>query len=178
VVSVSARAARDGDRDVDMEIAAETVRGLLDAAGGSADHLEQMLDVAHRCDRRAVRASMLLQQRLRLGARLLHAFQAQIDDAERSVTALQSRRCEIEAIERALDRELATHESRLASVTGAFERRFERMVSAALEKLTTPLARREQRALELIRALESAADRAEAILERLEAAEGAAVGSE
>jgi DNA anti-recombination protein RmuC len=162
VVSVSAREAPP-DLDLTVQVVPETVRGstetlrgLLDAAGGSAVRLGRLLDDVRRTDAHSVRASMILQERLRVGASLLRAFQRQIEQAEAAITSLESRQRDLERVQTAIDGELSAYRSRLASIGDGYEQRFAAMVEAATASLLRELDRREQRILELARALDGA----------------------
>lgn len=86
---------------------AGTLRALLDEAARTADALNDRMRRAQELDREPVRASGQLQERLRLGARMLKAFQSQIDGVDAAVGRMTEQETRLAEAGRELDTRLA-----------------------------------------------------------------------
>ncbi|MHC5001950.1 MAG: hypothetical protein ACYTJ0_02405 [Planctomycetota bacterium] len=111
-LSVSARDVPLSDAPV-TETSVRLLRRLVDEAAMASQRFQDAMDGAARREARAQTASVSLQERLRLGARMLHAQQAQIERLERVVGELQSARA---AAEQALERLDTSVERRLEQI--------------------------------------------------------------
>jgi len=74
-------APRVADRQAFEEMAG-ALRRLIDEAGVAREALERIVQETRQGDERAGRASVLLQERLRLGAQMLKALDTQIESVE------------------------------------------------------------------------------------------------
>lgn len=72
VMSVSARCATNANAVADESI--DTLRQLIDEAGAVCQRMEHLIERAEASETRLVRAAHLVQERLRVGARLLTAL--------------------------------------------------------------------------------------------------------
>ncbi len=86
---------------------AGTLRALLDESARAAEALDDRMRRARDLDSEPVRASGQLQDRLRLGARMLKAFQSQIDGAEAAVGRMKEREERLAAAGQELDDRIA-----------------------------------------------------------------------
>jgi chromosome segregation ATPase len=71
---------------------ASTLRSLLDEAGNAVDRLESRIEAAERREDAPSSAAAQLQERLRLSAQMLKAFQSQIDRVQTVITEIVERR--------------------------------------------------------------------------------------
>jgi predicted transcriptional regulator len=86
-----------------------TLRRLIDQADAVSTHLQNLVERTSRSDAGSAKASVRLQERLRLGARMLKALQGQID--------------RVEAANEALEQQLSGLEGRLSQlIDGSCER--------------------------------------------------------
>jgi DNA repair exonuclease SbcCD ATPase subunit len=96
---------------------AARLQSLLTETAAASLRLQKLLDSAGRAGESPSRASAQLQERLRLGARMLKAFQTQIDRVEASLARLDE------------------HHEQIEYAGGKLEQRFQQMEALAEEKL-------------------------------------------
>jgi chromosome segregation ATPase len=169
VTSVSASATGGdacgrADHDIDLEPAA-VLRRLIDEANASGSHLQALMERARRRDAGSAQASVRLQERLRLGAKMLCAFQAQIDRVEETIAVLRAQQGESETAQRALLEQLAALERRVEGLAAMAERATGR--SSDLQALSHRAARANQRLSRTLAALDRRSQAARAVLEGL-----------
>ncbi|MHC4949191.1 MAG: hypothetical protein ACYTG1_13200 [Planctomycetota bacterium] len=79
----------------------------------------------------ATRATVALQERLRVAARMLKAFELQIGRVERGLDVLQERESEIRSQQRIVDEALETVEARIREALARFEQRLRDLAAGA-----------------------------------------------
>ncbi|UCD74014.1 MAG: hypothetical protein JSV91_09495 [Phycisphaerales bacterium] len=143
-----------GDRDIflaprvldqnSFDELAGRLRTLIDEANDALAKLQLRLDELRQRDLEPVKASARLQERLRLGARMLKAFQGQIGRVENSISELTSRKEDVEAVGRKLDETLAAFDARIENLTATSVGRVNELADEALRRFEQELAERRE----------------------------------
>jgi chromosome segregation ATPase len=122
---------------------AGAIRRLVDEAEAAAGRLEQALDRGQRRDIGLTRASVHLQERLRLGAAMLRAFQAQVARTDEAVAAAERRHHQLEELSGQIERRVDEAGRRLAAVLRSSMEGLDREVARhrdPIEQLETQIA--------------------------------------
>jgi DNA repair exonuclease SbcCD ATPase subunit len=119
---------------------AGTLQALIREASGAMDRLDERLEAARRSAAEPAAASDRLQERLRLGARMLKAFQSQIDRAEALVGSLDEHRRRTEALQRQIEQRFAEFEQRAAEATARAWRQVDNAVGEAVRRAEKMIA--------------------------------------
>jgi hypothetical protein len=101
-----------------IDPANRAIADLVDLASQTSDVLRALIDQGQLSERKASRAALHLQERLRLSARMLKAFQSQISRLESGLA------------------EMRDHERRLHSLEAQIEKRAEFMAQTPMENQT------------------------------------------
>lgn len=121
---------------------AGVLRGLIGEAEQAADRLDERLEAARQNAAAPAAASAQLQERLRLGARMLKAFQTQIDRAEAAVGTLDDQHKRSETGEAGLERRLAELEERATETIAEAQRRLDAVGDETVRRAETLCAER------------------------------------
>jgi DNA repair exonuclease SbcCD ATPase subunit len=128
---------------------AGTLRGLIEEATQAADRLDERLEAARRSATAPEAASTRLQERLRLGARMLKAFQSQIDRAEAAIGLLDEHRRQTAAGQAAITQRpgeielrFAEFEQRAAEITARAWRQVDNAVEEAARRAEKMIAQK------------------------------------
>jgi chromosome segregation ATPase len=120
---------------------AATLRALVAEARAAAADLRGGLDASRGTDGRAKSAVAQLSERLHVGARMLKAFQVQIDRVDAAVGTLKDHRSAIDAATADLDRRLGEFEAQVgagaAKAAEAAMERFDRHTRERLARVPT-----------------------------------------
>lgn len=161
VVSVSPKDAEPGvemsdhkspDRDVFLaprvldqtafDELSETLRALIGEARAVVDELGHRMDDADQRESSPAQASAQLQERLRLGARMLKAFQGQIARVEESLATLRTHQEDADTIAQRLDEALLAFDARVDEMSSAAAQRAGEAADEAIKKFEQDLADR------------------------------------
>jgi DNA repair exonuclease SbcCD ATPase subunit len=118
-----------------------TLRALVTDAAGSARRLIDHLRQASQMEARAARATGELQDRLRLGAGMLRAMQAQIDHVDAAAAQCREQQRQTEAVAAQLDAQFAQFQQRLDALAETFEARMRETAAATAAQLERHIAR-------------------------------------
>jgi hypothetical protein len=124
------------------ELAGE-LRTLIGDAGRSINDLRQVMAQTGAIDGQINGASNQLQDRLRLGARMLKAFQAQIDRIDSSLQALEQQRSQAAEAKQSLSAHIAGLEQRIVEAMKRFEASLQASSDAAIEMFGQRLRERQ-----------------------------------
>lgn len=113
---------------------ATTLRDLIDAADRSERGLRSVLHETGEVDARAGQASVLLQERLRLGARMVKAFQTQIARVEEALQGVDERQAMADQMLAQVDERIRGFEQRAENVMVELQQRLDRMVQEAVDR--------------------------------------------
>jgi hypothetical protein len=202
VVSVSARAAVD-DAELPLSMSATTevkarvfltprvidqeafddlaasLRALIDRADESARQLDQRVEQSAAAGRDHGRAATRLQERLRLSASMLKAFQSQIARTEAIISAMVSHEDSLRLAEDRVGHVMADAENTVAKAVddaiAQLDERLNASIDAAIERLEREVEARSERVRRAMKQVEAAALAAERLTELAERAEVGAV---
>lgn len=152
------------------ELAGE-FRALIEAAGRTLGELRQILGQAGAVDGQINSASNQLQERLRLGARMLKAFQTQIDRVDLNLQGMEQRRAQAEEAEQRLNDRAAAAEQRVSDAMRRFEASMHTAAEAAIASFERQLRESHPRFADVEVKLSESAARAEAVAKMVEKAE-------
>jgi hypothetical protein len=142
VISVSARKTAEGAMAA-VESDPAPLQ-LVDQAAALCEALAELVDQSQRSAAKADAASIRLQERLRLGARVLKAFSIQVARIESTLAQAHQRQEQIKAIEGEFEGHLDAISKRQASALAEFERRALEATAAAIELLDEHVKRRSE----------------------------------
>jgi len=147
------------------------LRALIDHAHDATGMLREALEHAQSDQSRAARAADNLQDRLRLSARMLKAFQLQIGRIESALEGFESyeKRCK-QAIDN-LNEQADAVEQRLRSNIQLYEQRIERRVEKAVEAFQHRVAAQVAEVDQIETQLQNMHERSESLQQMLESAE-------
>ena len=127
----------------------ETLRGLIEQANGAAQLLRDEFDQASGAKGQASKASAGLHERLRVSARMLKAFQSQIDLVQERITHLTTARKEAQSVSDNLQGLAEQFESRVADAAAIFEGQIDETLQSRLKRFDEQLTKREQAVVEV-----------------------------
>ena len=122
----------------------QTLRALIDQASGAAEQLRDEFDQASEAKGQASNASEGLHERLRVSARMLKAFQSQIDLVQERITQLTTARKEAQAASDNLNGLAEKFESRVTDAAAIFEDQIDETLQSRLKRFDKQLTEREQ----------------------------------
>ncbi len=122
----------------------ETLRGLIEQANGTAQLLRDEFDQASGAKGQASKASAGLHERLRVSARMLKAFQSQIDLVQERIGQLTAARKEAQEASSRLEGLAEKFESRVTDAAAMFERQVDETFQSRIKRFEEELAKREQ----------------------------------
>ncbi|MDY7109244.1 MAG: hypothetical protein SYC29_11475 [Planctomycetota bacterium] len=125
---------------------AGTLHALIEDAGEAMERLDERLEAVRRSAAKPAAASDRLQERLRLGARMLKAFQGQIDRAAAVVGSLDEHCRRTEALQRQIEQRPAEIEQRFAE----FEQRAAEITARAWRQVDNAVGEAVRRAEKMI----------------------------
>lgn len=145
VMSVSPHAPMHGQHamieDVNQKLLDEgramrdLLRGLIEQARTIAEKLSTLATSASEGEAQAAQAVVHLQERLRLGAQMLKAFQSQIGRIDHSLEQLKAQERRAEAAEAKKQQRAIDMQSKIDAALAEFSQRLEQMMQAAMEKM-------------------------------------------
>lgn len=141
------------------------LRSLIDEAREAAERLEAAQGPASE----PAQASARLQERLRLGARMLKAFQSQIDRGEAAVEALDDHRRQAEAAQAEVNRRLEDLQARAVEATARFQQKLDDAVEEAVGSAEARLAEGRDRLVNLEEIERTITERTQGALQQIEA---------
>jgi len=136
------------------------LRSLLDEAGGSSERLRKLIEQSRDGDRWAGKASIHLQERLRLSARMLKAFQAQIARVDEAVERMGQKQQALETARESMDESLVEFEHHLSATLEKYEKRIGEAADRAIERYDRHLDRHRDRLADIDAHLDDAGARA------------------
>lgn len=152
-----------------------TLRRLIDQAEHAGKDLEVCVEKVGEAKRDQTKSTEQLQERLRLSARMLKAFQSQIARTESAIAELTSQEEKSHAIEQRVDEAVNSAQQRIdAAVDAALERLEQRLherIASALQEMDREIEERAEparRVMEEIEAITPAAERLTEIAEQAE----------
>lgn len=148
-----------------------SLRNLIDDAAEIRSRLRDTVDQLRSANDQSNQSTMQLQERLRLSARMLKAFQSQIDRVDAAVASVTQQQIDTEGAEKRLAEALASFESRMQAVVESSCTQIEAARAAAFEQLDQHLAVRQGEVAAVERQLGEARDRAETLTRLVEGAE-------
>lgn len=148
-----------------------SLRSLVDEAGGAAKKLQSLVEQAMDGDQWANKASVHLQERLRLSARMLKAFQAQIARVEQSIEDMQGQEKTLESARGSMDESLEEFENHLGEMLAKFEKRLDKMTDRAIGRFGRHLEERHDEVLQIETRTNEAQKRVECSIEMVEEVE-------
>jgi len=116
---------------------AGTLRSLIDEAAASRTELRDALERLAQSDSYASTASQHLQERLRLSARMLKAFQSQIERAEHTAERIESQQASLNEVLQRLDETRRQEQQRADQAADAFRARLDELVGEAVDSFRT-----------------------------------------
>ena len=122
----------------------ETLRGLIEQANGAAQLLRDEFDQASEAKGQASKASAGLHERLRVSARMLKAFQSQIDLVQERITHLTTARKEAQSVSDSLHGLAEKFESRVADAAAIFESQIDETLQSRLRRFDEQMTEREK----------------------------------
>jgi hypothetical protein len=103
--------------------AAEALISLIEMSRQTAMGLRELIEQGRNGERKATRAALHLQERLRLSARMLQAFQIQISRVEKGIDDLREYEQQVKLVEERLQAKLTELQAQAESVITAAELR-------------------------------------------------------
>lgn len=122
----------------------ETLRGLIEQANGAAQLLRDEFDQTSTARGDVSKASSGLHERLRVSARMLKAFQSQIDVVQERITDLTNAKKEAQVASDKLQGMTEKFESRVADAAALFEGQIDETLQSRLKLFDEQLTKREQ----------------------------------
>ncbi|MCH8315964.1 MAG: hypothetical protein IIA64_08335 [Planctomycetes bacterium] len=122
----------------------ETLRGLIEQANGAAQLLRDEFEQADGAKGQASKASAGLHERLRVSARMLKAFQSQIDLVQERIGQLTAAGKEAQEASSRLEGLAEKFESRVTDAAAMFERQVDETFESRIKRFEEELAKREQ----------------------------------
>lgn len=150
---------------------ATTIRTMIDDATGVSDRLAGLLEKASDDNVWTNKASDHLQERLRLSARMLKAFQSQITRVEQTVASMDGQEQTLEASRQSLDESLEEFETHLCTTLEKFEGRMTEITDRAIARFDQHVVTREEDLNRVEHQTSEAVRRAEASVKIVEEAE-------
>lgn len=138
-----------------MVSAGEALRVLIEQANAATLGLGQLLTQEQDCQDRSAKSSMHLQERLRLSARMLQAFQSQIGRVESAMAVLTSHDQRIKAADDQIEKKVAGLDAQMDSALARFEDRLKAAEKSALERFELQLAQRQEMLISIQARLEA-----------------------
>lgn len=150
---------------------ATTIRTLIDDATSTSDRLAGLLEKASDDDVWTNKASDHLQERLRLSARMLKAFQSQITRVEQTITSMDVQEQTLESSRQSLDESLEEFETHLCTTLEKFEGRMTEITDRAIARFDQHVVTREDDLNRVEHQTSEAVRRADASVKIVEEAE-------
>ena len=122
----------------------ETLRGLIEQANGATQLLRDEFEQADGAKGQATKASAGLHERLRVSARMLKAFQSQIDLVQERIGQLTAAGKEAQEASSRLEGLAEKFESRVTDAAAMFERQVDETFQSRIKRFEEELAKREQ----------------------------------
>ncbi|MHC5024207.1 MAG: hypothetical protein ACYTGG_09900 [Planctomycetota bacterium] len=158
------------DQDTFDELAT-SLRGLVDESRAASSQLVAQLGEIRNLEGLSSDASVQLQERLRLGARMLKAFQTQISRVEAAVAEFDQRSSRLDTVQQRIDAALNSLESRANDVIDRARDRLEQTSSDGVQRLRAELEPMQQRLEATLHGLQDADTRARDLDQRVESSE-------
>jgi DNA repair exonuclease SbcCD ATPase subunit len=140
------------------------LRSLIDEAQRAAERLE----AAQGPGGEPALASARLQERLRLGARMLKAFQSQIDRGEAAVGTLDEHRQQAEAVQAEVNRRLEELQAHAVEAAARFQQQLDNAVEEAVRGAEARLAEGRDRLVDLEEIERTITERTHEALQQIE----------
>jgi predicted nucleic acid-binding Zn-ribbon protein len=150
---------------------AGTLRSLIDEAGSSRASLEQAMQRIGDGDVYASKASEHLQDRLRLSARMLKAFQGQIERAEHSAERLTKQESVLSSLLGRVEAAQQRDAERMDDAADAFRARLDAIAEQSASAFANRLRDRQNEFLAINDRLEAITPKLEALERQVEAAD-------
>jgi F0F1-type ATP synthase membrane subunit b/b' len=114
---------------------AESLRALIEHAESTAQALHDLTVSGRQCAMRSAKSSVQLQERLRLGARMLKAFTCQISRIEAAVTNLDARERSLQRLQASITQRADELRAQQETAVQETEARLKQSAEAALRSL-------------------------------------------
>lgn len=150
---------------------AASLQALIDQAGAAAGELREALKQTAEVRTQTAKASGHLQDRLRVSARMLKAFQSQIEDVRATMSDLKSHKQQTEQAATELDALLSGSEARARDAVELFEKRTAEASRSALQRYEQQITARQPALAEMDQRIDDAKDRGETLAKLVESAE-------
>ncbi len=150
---------------------AASLQALIDQAGAAASELREALKQTAEVRSQTAKASGHLQDRLRVSARMLKAFQSQIEDVQATMTDLKSHKQQTEQAATELDALLSGSEARARDAVELFEQRAAEASRSAMQRYERQITARQPALAEMDQRIDDAKVRGETLAKLVESAE-------
>lgn len=162
-----AGASEDGGASLMFAEPPAAIRALIDQALNLAATLANSVGQATQAEAKAAKAALHLQERLRLSARMLKAFQSQIGRVETSVGRLQNHEDKVHEAIAVIQQHASGLDARCDAAMVQFEQRLQAGADAALRTFDERLSERTQALCDIQQRIASSQAQLESIEQRL-----------
>lgn len=143
------REREEGQEQPSLDRFAAELSAMIEVAATTADALNRRLHEASEGENRAAAASVQLQEQLRLGARMLKAFQSQIARVENTLEGQRAYEQQVASTQEKIEQCFAGIESCVDKTVESVAYRLAEQAKLAIERFDEGVAARQQRLMEI-----------------------------
>ncbi|MGI9013658.1 MAG: hypothetical protein ACR2GY_05340 [Phycisphaerales bacterium] len=146
-----------------------SLRDLVDSARAESRQLREAMDEASGCAAEAADLSRQMHERLNLGARMLKAFQSQIDRVDALLVTASQREESLAALGNSISQQAAAFESRIEQYLTKFDTRLKDASRRAAERFEKEIGRHDDSVSKISSEISEAAGKLNTVEERIAA---------